>query len=109
MPIENRPQKLSYLDAWIEVLKKVFSMGFTISSTQPLTTANGNCMFAACGDQMSLSCDSLRALVCSSVHTMVNNNSLSGPYGEDLTPSIWAHIMAKDHIFGDAIALQIIR
>ena len=52
MPIESRPQKLSYLDAWSEVLKKVFSMGFKISSTQPLTTANGNCMFAACGDQM---------------------------------------------------------
>lgn len=104
-----RPQKQSYKDAWSQVLKKVFAMGFEISPTQPLTTANGNCMFEACGDQMGLSCDFLRALVCSSVQTMVNNNSLTWPYGDELTPSIWAKDMAKDHIFGDAIALQIIR
>ena len=89
------------------MLKRVFSMGFKISSTQPLTTANGNCMFAACGDQMGLSWDSLRTLVCSSVHTMLNNNSLSWPYGDDLTSSILAHIMAKDHIFGDAIVQEL--
>ena len=95
--------------------KRVQSLGFRFSSSQPITRGDGNCMLHCIFDQLRKSNHSilksvksdqdLRLFICSKLQSQLDDNKIF--WVSDVSPKKWLSKMKNPGVWGDDVFLQI--
>ena len=120
--VGRRPSRTSSLlpdsissDPFLEAKKRVKSLGFRFSSTQPRTKGDGNCMLHAILDQLKKighpiiekvrKPHELRLFICSNLRKQLDENKLF--WVTDISPELWLEKMKTNGYWCDDVFLQI--
>jgi hypothetical protein len=97
--------KLSIKDGYAMVPERLLSINMQLSSTQPRTLSNDNCMFHALFDQLrydtaldnfAINNHDLRLKIVDHLNQFVSKGKIEWPFGRDYTPSMWQDEMRQN-------------